>query len=102
MPKGGVGRKNPSTGGYKLHADGFLNIREDAPVRRRDQLLEEVSVDVADASKLDEAIAAMRDHKGAFLLNVNIDETDMIFPMTPGGNGVDEILLNESEYYKPV
>ncbi len=60
------------------------------------------AVDVADASKLDEAIAAMRDHKGAFLLNVNIDETDMIFPMTPGGNGVDEILLNESEYYKPV
>ncbi len=55
------------------------------------------AVDVADASKLDEAIAAMRDHKGAFLLNVNIDETDMIFPMTPGGNGVDHILLNESE-----
>ena len=58
--------------------------------------------DVADASQLDKAIAAMRNHKGAYLLNVNIDENDMIFPMTPGGNGVDEILLNESEYYKPV
>ncbi|MDE7096351.1 MAG: thiamine pyrophosphate-binding protein, partial [Muribaculaceae bacterium] len=58
--------------------------------------------DVADISQLDAAIAEMRDSRGAYLLNVNIDETDMVFPMTPGGNGVDEILLNESEYYKPV
>lgn len=60
------------------------------------------ALDVADASQLDAAIAEMKAHKGAFLMNVNIDETDMIFPMTPGGKGVDEILLNESEYYKPV
>lgn len=58
--------------------------------------------DVADASALDAAIDRMKEHDGAYLLNVNIDETDMVFPMTPGGNGVDEILLNESEYYKPV
>lgn len=58
--------------------------------------------DVADADSLDEAIAEMHSHDGAYLLNINIDETDMVFPMTPGGNGVDEILLNESEYYKPV
>ena len=58
--------------------------------------------DVADVSELDGAIARMRSHSGAYLINVNIDETDMVFPMTPGGNGVDEILLNESEYYKPV
>ena len=60
------------------------------------------AADVADISQLDSAIAEMRDSRGAYLLNVNIDETDMVFPMTPGGNGVDEILLNESEYYKPV
>lgn len=60
------------------------------------------AADVADSSELDSAIAEMKAHKGAYLLNVNIDETDMVFPMTPGGNGVDEILLNESEYYKPV
>lgn len=60
------------------------------------------AADVADAAELDAAIAKMKDYKGAYLLNVNIDETDMVFPMTPGGNGVDEILLNESEYYKPV
>ena len=60
------------------------------------------AADVADVSRLDSAIEEMARHEGAYLLNVNIDETDMIFPMTPGGNGVDEILLNESEYYKPV
>ena len=60
------------------------------------------AADVAEASELDSAIAGMKAHDGAYLLNVNIDETDMVFPMTPGGNGVDEILLNESEYYKPV
>ena len=60
------------------------------------------AADVADVSQLDSAIEAMARNEGAYLLNVNIDETDMIFPMTPGGNGVDEILLNESEYYKPV
>lgn len=60
------------------------------------------AADVADVSQLDEAIALMKEHDGTYLLNVNIDETDMVFPMTPGGNGVDEILLNESEYYKPV
>ena len=60
------------------------------------------AADVADVSQLDSAIDEMARHEGAYLLNVNIDETDMIFPMTPGGNGVDEILLNESEYYKPV
>lgn len=58
--------------------------------------------DVAEVSELDAAIEEMKASKGAYLLNVNIDETDMVFPMTPGGNGVDEILLNESEYYKPV
>lgn len=59
------------------------------------------AADVADASGLDAAIEEMKECRGAFLLNVNIDETDMVFPMTPGGNGVDEILLDETEYYKP-
>lgn len=51
---------------------------------------------------LDDAIRRMKDHDGAYLLNVNIEEMGMIFPMTPGGHGVDEILLNSTEYYKPV
>lgn len=51
---------------------------------------------------LNDAIARMSAHKGAYLLNINVEENGMIFPMTPGGHGVDEILLNSTEYYKPV
>ena len=58
--------------------------------------------DVAHRDDLDSAVRRMAEHDGAYLLNVNIDETDMVFPMTPGGHGVDEILLNSNEYYKPV
>lgn len=58
--------------------------------------------DVAHRDNLADAVCRMREHNGAYLLNVNIDETDMVFPMTPGGHGVDEILLNPTEYYKPV
>lgn len=58
--------------------------------------------DVSHRDKLDAAINRMISHNGAYILNVNIDETDMVFPMTPGGHGVDEILLNSREYYKPV
>lgn len=58
--------------------------------------------DVAHRDDLDAAIARMKAYDGAYILNVNIEEMGMIFPMTPGGNGVDEILLNSTEYYKPV
>lgn len=59
------------------------------------------AADAAHIRDLDAGIERMKECPGAFLLNVNIDEEDMVFPMTPGGNGVDEILLNETEYYKP-
>lgn len=58
--------------------------------------------DVSHRDNLDNAIKRMAEYDGAYILNVNIDETDMVFPMTPGGHGVDEILLNATEYYKPV
>ncbi len=58
--------------------------------------------DVAHRDNLPEAIERMKNHRGAYILNVNIEEMGMIFPMTPGGHGVDEILLNSTEYYKPV
>ena len=50
--------------------------------------------------QLDDAIARMLNHKGAYMLNVNIDATDMVFPMTPPGAGVDDIMLNAEEMYK--
>jgi len=58
--------------------------------------------DVPHRDGLDDAVSRMRNFDGPYLLNINIDETDMVFPMTPGGHGVDEILLNATEYYKPV
>ncbi|MDE6227373.1 MAG: biosynthetic-type acetolactate synthase large subunit [Muribaculaceae bacterium] len=58
--------------------------------------------DVAHRDELEAAISEMVQTDGAYLLNVNIDETDMVFPMTPAGHAVDEILLNATEYYKPV
>ena len=51
--------------------------------------------------QLDGAISRMKAHKGAYLLNINIDETDMVFPMTPAGGSVDDILLNPTEKYRP-
>lgn len=57
--------------------------------------------DVERRDQLEDAIARMRDHKGAYLLNINIDPTDMVFPMTPPGAVVDHILLNPTETYTP-
>lgn len=57
--------------------------------------------DVASRDQLDEAIERMSSHEGAYILNVNIDPTDMVFPMTPPGAGVNQILLAENVYYKP-
>ena len=50
--------------------------------------------------QLDAAIDRMVKHDGAYLLNVNIDETDMIFPMTPAGANVDHIMLTPTECYQ--
>lgn len=50
--------------------------------------------------QLDGAIERMLAHEGAYLLNVNIDATDMIFPMTPAGAAVDDIMLTPDEKFK--
>lgn len=55
--------------------------------------------EVASREQLDGAIERMVNHKGAYLLNVNIDATDMVFPMTPAGAPVDTIMLNPTEFY---
>lgn len=56
---------------------------------------------VASRETLDGAIARMIAHDGPYLLNVNINESDMVFPMVPAGGAVDEILLNANEKYRP-
>ncbi len=54
---------------------------------------------VATREELSGAIERMLAHDGAYLLDVNIDETDMIFPMTPAGAHVDHVMINATETY---
>lgn len=56
---------------------------------------------VADRSQLAGAVERMMAHDGAYLLNVAIDPTDMVFPMTPAGARVDDIMLSRTEKYQP-
>lgn len=56
---------------------------------------------VSDRRELDGAIARMLDGDGPYLLNVDIDETDMVFPMTPAGKAVDYIMTDPDTVYKP-
>ena len=56
--------------------------------------------DVTDRSQLDAAIERMVNHDGAYLLNVNIEPEDMVFPMVAPGSNVDEILINQTTKYK--
>lgn len=53
--------------------------------------------EVTDREGLDAAIERMFAHDGAYLLNVNIDPEDMVFPMTPAGAPVDYVMLNATE-----
>lgn len=55
---------------------------------------------VSDRSQLDAAIGRMVKSESAYLLNVNIDPTDMIFPMIPLGAAVDEMMINANEMFK--
>ena len=55
--------------------------------------------DVERRERLDDAIAEMLSHKGAYLLNVAVEEKGMVFPMTPAGSCVTNIMLNVNEKY---
>lgn len=56
---------------------------------------------VARRADLDAALGRMMADDGPYMLNVNIDEHDMVFPMTPVGEAVDYILLDPSTRYTP-
>lgn len=55
---------------------------------------------VNDRSQLSGAIERMVNSADAYLLNVNIDPADMIFPMIPLGAAVDEMMINANEMFK--
>ena len=56
---------------------------------------------VTSREQLDDAIARMLADDKPYLLNVDIDETDMVFPMTPVGKAVDFIMLDKDTVYDP-
>ena len=55
---------------------------------------------VDDRSQLSDAIKRLVESDEAYLLNVNIDPEDMIFPMIPLGASVDTMMLNADELFK--
>ena len=57
--------------------------------------------DVVNREDLDEAVKRMLADDKPYLLNVQIDETDMVFPMTPAGQAVDHVLLAPDYLYEP-
>lgn len=58
------------------------------------------SEDVNTAHELDAAIERMVKSEEAYLLNVNIETEDMVFPMVAPGSAVDEILINQNKKYQ--
>ncbi len=56
--------------------------------------------DVTDASQLDDAIGRLVSSETAYMLNVNIQPEDMVFPMIAPGAAVDDILLNRTKKYQ--
>ncbi len=58
------------------------------------------SENVETREELDGAIERMLSHKGAYLLNVDVDSKCMVFPMTPAGAAADTIMFSTTEKYK--
>ena len=56
--------------------------------------------DVETLDQLDAAVERMLAHDGAYLLNVNIDPEELVYPMTPAGAPITTILLNKNEKYE--
>lgn len=54
---------------------------------------------VTDRNELDAAVERMLSHDGAYLLDIEVDETDNVFPMIPPGGKVDDIMLNETDKF---
>ena len=57
---------------------------------------------VSKREELDDAIAEMLSHKGAYLLEVVIEPKGMVYPMMPAGSCVTNIMLGEEKTVKPL
>lgn len=56
--------------------------------------------DVLNREDLDEAINRMMQHKGAYVLNVNIESEGYVFPMVPAGSTMINTILAPGEKYQ--
>ena len=56
--------------------------------------------DVNTVSDLDGAVERMVNSDTAYLLNVNIEAEDMVFPMIAPGDSIDSIMLNRNKKYQ--
>lgn len=56
--------------------------------------------DVRTPEELDAAVKRLVESETAYMLNVNIEETDKVFPMVAPGSAVDEILLTPDKRYE--
>ncbi len=50
---------------------------------------------VSERADLDEAIAEMLNHDGAYLLVANVESSGMVYPMVPAGGSVTNMLMGE-------
>jgi len=68
----------------ELHNPDFLKIAEGfgLPGRR-----------ISKAEELEEGVREMLQHHGPFLLHIDVEKEENIFPMVPSGAAVDEIVL---------
>lgn len=57
------------------------------------------SEEVQNREQLDAAIKRMIDHKGPYLLNVNIETDGLVFPMIPAGSEITALMLNRTEKF---
>jgi acetolactate synthase I/II/III large subunit len=52
---------------------------------------------VSKSGELDEAVSAMLNHKGPFLLEVVVEKEDNVFPMVPAGASVSDVILEKPQ-----
>ena len=69
----------------RMHNPDFMKIAEAYGIKGRK---------VVDREDLDEAIADMLKHDGAYLLEVEVETNGMVFPMVPAGGSVSDIILS--------
>ena len=77
----------------QMHNPDFIKIADAYNIKGRK---------VVQREELDDAIAEMLAHKGAYLLEVQVEAKGMVYPMIPGGSCVTNIMLDEGKTVSPL